>query len=308
MTSSFDNHLKSGVSERFLRQCANDTRSTQANLTNLTEHYGAVLALPFGTGPNHAAYYCCPKNVTVEECSSGDYLEYLDDLDQACGWKNGDNADAQPYFDDIDDIAYTKTIAKFLTEEMCVDADKIFATGLSDGGAMTARAACDAADVLAGVASMSGGLALKDCVPAKPIAYLEFCGTLDAACNVSSYSTYSLWAEANECDEKGAKYHLTYESATTRCRAAESCSTLTEQCMIAGLGDDIPGHDRSAPLPPSTINILQAASNVDSVKYAFDKWSALFQSDQWPDMTFPGSFVDSSSTVMIKENVASSSS
>lgn len=249
-----------------------------SNATNLTRHYGMVLALPFGTAPK-PTYYCCPESVSVEECSSGNYL--ADDLTRACGWKNSDESGVN--LRHVDDVAYTKAIARLMVNDLCVEEDKIFAFGLSAGGSMAARVACEAADVLAGVATMSGGLALDNCDPAKPIAYLEFCGTLDSSCNATSTETFRLWARIDGCSALESR--RTYESATTRCRVAAGCAgtAFSEQCLIAGLGDDIPGHDRSAPIVPNTTLVLQAASNIDSVKYSFDRFSALFPSADWAD-------------------------
>ena len=241
-----------------------------SNLTNLTEAYGMALALPFGTAPGESSFYCCPSNISLSECERGLSLDPV----APCGWKTSDRKMRQ--FRNVDDVAYTKAIAKLLVDDVCVDGEKIFATGLSAGGAMTAKAACES-DVLAGVAMMSGSL---ECEPTKPLAFLEFCGTLDSACNTSSYTTYDTWSRLNRCSRSS---HPTYESATTSCRIADKCRepcTFVEQCMISGLGDAIPGHDRSAPIVPGTTYIPQAPTNIDSVKYAFDRWSTLFSSSK----------------------------
>eukprot|EP00633_Aureoumbra_lagunensis_P001030 CAMPEP_0197301588 /NCGR_PEP_ID=MMETSP0890-20130614/50498_1 /TAXON_ID=44058 ORGANISM="Aureoumbra lagunensis, Strain CCMP1510" /NCGR_SAMPLE_ID=MMETSP0890 /ASSEMBLY_ACC=CAM_ASM_000533 /LENGTH=249 /DNA_ID=CAMNT_0042780933 /DNA_START=322 /DNA_END=1071 /DNA_ORIENTATION=- len=247
----------------------------------MTEDYHMILALPFGTGKKES-FYCCPAGISPQQCSDG---TYLDASLGACGWKVSEKPSIE--FRHIDDIAYTRTIIDLLINDLCVDYKKIFAMGLSDGGSMAARAACDLADVLAGVATFSGQLQIshQDCQPKKPIAMIQFCGTQDGACNVSSYATYDLWLQRNNCS---SQFHYTYQSATTACRTATSCTTtlaLTEQCLIAGLGDDIPGHNRNAPVVPNTTLILQAPSNIDSVKYAFDRWSFLFPSEQWPHIT-----------------------
>lgn len=49
------------------------SRLDDATQTNMTRHYGMVLALPFGTAPLET-YYCCPESVTLEECTSGNYV------------------------------------------------------------------------------------------------------------------------------------------------------------------------------------------------------------------------------------------
>lgn len=253
-----------------------------SNATNFTRHFGMVLALPFGTAPVESKY-CCP--VDVELCSSGNFLAA--DLNHACAWNSANNLD-------VDDVAYTRAIAEFLVEDMCVEKEKIFVMGLSMGGSMAARVACEASEYFAGIATMSGSLAMPTCQPSSPLTYVEFCGTEDAGCNRTSSVTFRKWSALNQCQAQ----HFTYESSTTRCRVSTQCGGggggrnngtdrfVVEQCFVAGLGDDIPGHDREQPIIPNTTYIPQAASNIDSVKYAFDRFSALFPSPLWDDTIF----------------------
>ena len=53
-------------------------------------------------------------------------------------------------------------------------------TGVSNGGGMSARMACDAADLLSAAAPVAGGYgSLPDCHPSRPVAILEIHGTDD---------------------------------------------------------------------------------------------------------------------------------
>jgi polyhydroxybutyrate depolymerase len=62
----------------------------------------------------------------------------------------------------------------------CIDARRVFATGVSNGGGMAARLACDLAGKLAGVATVAGGYrALPPCAPERPLPVLEIHGTGD---------------------------------------------------------------------------------------------------------------------------------
>jgi len=62
----------------------------------------------------------------------------------------------------------------------CVDAARVFVTGVSNGGGPTARLACDLSGRLAGVASVTGGYrALSPCKPQRPLPLLVIHGTAD---------------------------------------------------------------------------------------------------------------------------------
>jgi polyhydroxybutyrate depolymerase len=52
----------------------------------------------------------------------------------------------------VDDVQFARDIIKWLEANTCVDPKRIYASGGSNGGGMTYRMACDAADVIAAVA------------------------------------------------------------------------------------------------------------------------------------------------------------
>jgi polyhydroxybutyrate depolymerase len=62
----------------------------------------------------------------------------------------------------------------------CVDRARVFVTGVSNGGGMTARLACELAGRLAGAAPVAGGYkALPPCRPSRPLPIQEIHGTGD---------------------------------------------------------------------------------------------------------------------------------
>jgi polyhydroxybutyrate depolymerase len=52
----------------------------------------------------------------------------------------------------VDDVQFARDIVKYLQDNTCVDSKKIYASGGSNGGGMTYRMACEAADVIAAAA------------------------------------------------------------------------------------------------------------------------------------------------------------
>ncbi len=95
------------------------------------------------------------------------------------------------YEQKIDDVGFTKAIIMTLASEACIDTKRVYATGCSNGGGMAFKVACDAADVLAGVAPVDfdcvTSAAASDrtcgaaCTPPRPITEVQFRATGDAA-------------------------------------------------------------------------------------------------------------------------------
>lgn len=79
-----------------------------------------------------------------------------------------------------DDVAYLRKTITTLTAAACADKRRVGMTGVSNGGGMSARMACDAADLLAAAAPVAGGYStLPDCRPLRPLPILEIHGVKD---------------------------------------------------------------------------------------------------------------------------------
>lgn len=79
----------------------------------------------------------------------------------------------------IDDVGFLKAVITALKGRANIDADKVYVTGLSNGGGMAHRMACDAADVVKAAAPMSNPLQLAQCNPSRPVSVVAFAGTSD---------------------------------------------------------------------------------------------------------------------------------
>jgi polyhydroxybutyrate depolymerase len=79
-----------------------------------------------------------------------------------------------------DDVAYLREVIAAAVRATCADPARVGVTGVSNGGGMSARLACDAADLLAAAAPVAGGYStLPACHPARPVAILEVHGDAD---------------------------------------------------------------------------------------------------------------------------------
>jgi polyhydroxybutyrate depolymerase len=62
---------------------------------------------------------------------------------------------------------------------VCVDQNRVFVTGLSNGAFMTSAVACEYADRVAAAAPVAGIRNIKGCKPARPVPVVAFHGTAD---------------------------------------------------------------------------------------------------------------------------------
>lgn len=79
-----------------------------------------------------------------------------------------------------DDVEFIRELIDRLISGSQVDPKRVFVTGMSNGGAMAHRLACELSDRIAAVASVSGALLTDACNPARPISVLEMHGTADS--------------------------------------------------------------------------------------------------------------------------------
>jgi polyhydroxybutyrate depolymerase len=89
------------------------------------------------------------------QCDSVGCIAVFPDSDKSKAsdnsWNAGyccDNAEKNK----VDDVQFTRDIIKWLETNACVDPKRIYASGGSNGGGMSYKVACDAADVIAAVA------------------------------------------------------------------------------------------------------------------------------------------------------------
>ena len=96
------------------------------------------------------------------------------------GVKNSWNAGTCCGHNTGDDVGFIRMLIDRLVGLGGVDRHRVFVTGMSNGAAMAQRVACELADRVTAVASVSGSLLVDSCVPSRPISVLEIHGTDDS--------------------------------------------------------------------------------------------------------------------------------
>ncbi len=155
---------------------------------------------------------------------------------------------------DVDDVGFVRAIVADLQTLVEIDRKRIYATGMSNGGILSHRLACEAADLLAAVAPVAGTLNLSDCQPSQPVSVIEFHGTDDqhilydggsgpkALVSVDFNSvpnSIEFWISADECSAEAQVESF----ADIRHEAWTGCagSTAVELYTVVGGGHSWPG-------------------------------------------------------------------
>lgn len=73
----------------------------------------------------------------------------------------------------IDDVGFVRAVVAQVQRQYAVDAQRVYATGMSNGGMLSHRLACEMADVFQAVASVAGTDVTTGCSPARPISVLH---------------------------------------------------------------------------------------------------------------------------------------
>jgi len=79
----------------------------------------------------------------------------------------------------VDDVTFLRSLIGGMKARAHIDASRVFVTGISNGGSMAQRMACEAADIVRAAASVSFPLNSDQCHPSQPIGVTEIAGTAD---------------------------------------------------------------------------------------------------------------------------------
>jgi len=148
------------------------------------------------------------------------------------GIKNSWNAGGCCGHNTGDDVGFISDLIDRLIGYGGVDRRRVFLTGMSNGAAMAQRVACELADRVTAVASVSGSLLVEPCVPSRPISVLEIHGTNDSVIPFlggfksglgefpSTMSVMETWERADGCADSPAviRSGITTMSTWAGCR------------------------------------------------------------------------------------------
>jgi polyhydroxybutyrate depolymerase len=114
----------------------------------------------------------------------------------------------------IDDLGFTAALIDSLSASYSINQDRIYSTGMSNGGFMSYHLACEMSDRIAAIASVTGTMNINQpatCSPAHPMPVMEIHGTADATVpyngNIifgTTPAAVAYWVNYNECESTPA--------------------------------------------------------------------------------------------------------
>ncbi|GAA1476378.1 PHB depolymerase family esterase [Nocardioides aestuarii] len=156
----------------------------QLGLTTSTDSRGWLLALPDGTVDSRGRRFW---NASAACCN----------LDGAA----------------VDDVAYLSHVVEAVAADYAVDPARVYVAGLSNGGFMAHRLACERSDLVSAVVAVAGTTAADPpaCTPTEGVSVLQVHGTADAVIRyeggallpghpyASAPDTVAAWREREHC-------------------------------------------------------------------------------------------------------------
>ena len=212
---------------------------------------------------------------------------YPDGLDNS--WADGRGATSSDK-DGIDDIKFLSELIRKLTRDYKIDSSRVFVTGVSNGGFMSQRVACELSSQVAAVgvvAATMGEITASHCHPEKPVSVMLIQGAQDPLVPVqggpmgpngsrgmilSLKEAAKKWIGLDACDSKPEIATLQDKAAdgtSIRREAFTGCKGGAEVVVytVEGGGHTWPGG--KAYLPESIIGKISGNMDASEVLWEF---------------------------------------
>lgn len=159
----------------------------------------------------------------------------------------------------VDDVGFVRALVAQLQGRLNVDGARIYATGMSNGGMLVHRLACEAADLFRAVAAVAGTDGTARCAPVRPVSVLHIHARNDTHVLfdggagpdafrddskvmdfVSVPQTVARWVQRNQCNPAPQRLPV---GAGAACEAYTACAdgVRVQLCVTEDGGHSWPG-------------------------------------------------------------------
>jgi polyhydroxybutyrate depolymerase len=211
------------------------------------------------------------------------------------GGSGGSGGQGQQKPQPADDIAFFNQMLDKLSTEYSVDATRIYATGVSDGGFMDVRLGCAMADRITAIAPVGAEMPKKlSCLPSRPMPVLMINGTDDPVvkydgghykgagdegesrgeglATLSAEDTAKYWAKLDNCGTKPERTKISAKAKggmNTEVSTFEGCQQSAQVALysVKGGGNTWPGGEQY--MPEKSVGKTSNDFSADEVIWSF---------------------------------------
>ncbi len=238
------------------------------NVDKAADKFGFILAIPEGTGEVKLGRLRGTWN-------GGSWAE-----GSCCG--------------NADDIGFISKMIDELKIKFNVDAKRIYATGISNGGLMTNRIGCELSEKVAAIAVVAPAAVESACHPSRPMPVMDIQGTADPLNppdgsepkgifakdsgsplgmpykRMTCYQVVDTWKNIDKCSSQET---VTYENGKAKCISCNDCADGAEVvlCIVKGMGHTYPGGAQY--LPAKIVGPVSNDISFDQIWEFFKKHS-----------------------------------
>lgn len=150
---------------------------------------------------------------------------------------------------EVDDVGFIRTLTRELGKSGCIDEDRVYGTGFSNGAMLTHRIACEAPEVFDAIAPVAGGPMIENCPDKPPMPALLMVGrqderipwdggTFDETYRPSISEQVKAMAQRNRCEAEETKVAGNADA----CAQRKGCGNgALRWCVFDGVGHQWPG-------------------------------------------------------------------
>ena len=199
-------------------------------------------------------------------------VAYPDGLDRA--WNVGGGCCGIPGRTGVDDVGFITQMVASISREVRIDPDRIYATGISNGGMLAYRLACDTT-IFAAIGPDSA-TELGACRSPAPISVIHIHGTADRNIPYHGGTGQGLahidgpgipllnatWRSIDHCAAPSVRVAGVVTTSVARCPGGRAVELIT----IKGAGHQWPGSVPPKPLAARLLHLDQPSTALDATK------------------------------------------
>jgi len=175
-------------------------------------------------------------------------------------WNSGAGCCDPAYSAGVDDLGFISALYDRLAATLCVDPDRVYASGLSNGGYLAHTLGCEMSDRIAAIGAVAGVLQIDTCDVTRPMPVFDVHGTADSLVSYSWVDpTIEFWTDTNRCTTTTT----TYQHGDATCVTHGGCDAGADVvlCTIDQGGHQWPGGE-TIPLLGNKSNDLVATDTM----------------------------------------------